>query len=326
MKRTILVVHPGAFGDILLAVPAIRVLSARYPQHEIGLIAAAAASRLLWECGLINAWFSLEGQACLGLFSEATTISGELHAWLNRCDLAMLWMDDEEGLIGSRLQGFGVVRVDSQSPFSLKLCARHQSDRFLETLGETVGDRLPEKTVQVPPHLLVRGKECLDALSLPTNQSLVLVHPGSGSVHKCLESRRMASLIDRLWKEGLYPLLLEGPADRDAVDQVLHCVSRPPFVLRDLDVLQLAGVCAQVAFYIGHDSGVTHLSAFMGVPTIALFGPTDHHRWAPQGNHVRVLHGLPCVCESWPAVKSCTEKPCLHVPVENILNSIAMDI
>ena len=168
------------------------------------------------------------------------------------------------------------------------------------------------------PHLGA-GKDYLDALRIPHEQSLALVHPGSGSVHKCLEPRRMASLIERLWQEGMYPLILEGPADRDAVGQALHFMSRPPLVLRDLDLSQLAGVFPQVAFYIGHDSGVTHLSALLGVPTIAIFGPTDHHRWAPCGHHVTILRGSPCICESWATVKKCEGMPCLQVPIEKIL-------
>ena len=319
MKRTLLIIHPGALGDVLLAVPAIRRLRVRFPQHEIVLIAAAAVSRLLLECGVISDWLLLEGQACLGLFSGASSISKELYSCVNRCDRAVVWMEDKEGVLGSFFQEFGVANVQIQSPFSKGLRARHQSNRFLETLSEPTRDSVSESTVQVPPHLLERGKDPLDALRISQEQSLVLVHPGSGSVHKRLEPRRMASLIERLWQEGMYPLILEGPADLDAVGQALHFVSRPTLVLRDLALSQLAGVFAQVALYIGHDSGVTHLSALLGVPTIALFGPTDHHRWAPQGHHVTILRGAPCICEVWATVKMCEGKPCLQVPIEKIL-------
>ncbi|MEK9142650.1 MAG: glycosyltransferase family 9 protein [Nitrospirota bacterium] len=319
MKRTVLLIHPGALGDVLLAIPAMKRLSLKFPQHEIVLIASTAVSRLLLECGVISNGLPLEGQVCLGLFSGTLSISSELYSCLNRCDLAVAWMEDKEGMLGSFFQEFGVARVQIQSPFSMGLRARHQSDRFLETLGEAEGDLLSERTVQVPPHLLEQGKGYLDALRVSYEQSLVLVHPGSGSVHKQLEPRRMASLIEGLWEKGMYPLILEGPADQDAVAHALHFVSRAPLVLRDLDLSQLAGVFPQVALYIGHDSGVTHLSAVLGVPTIALFGPTDHHRWAPHGKHVTILRGSPCICESWATVKMCEGKPCLQVPIEKIL-------
>jgi len=318
MKRTILIIHPGALGDVLLAVPAIRSLRVRFPERETVLLASAPVSRLLWECGLIDEWIPLEGQACLGLFSGTSSVSKELQSWVNRCDLAVVWMEDKDGTLGSLFQELGVARVQIQSPFSPELRARRQSDRFLETLGKTAHGISGEETVQVPSHLLARGGDYLDALSIPRDQSLVLVHPGSGSVHKCLEPKRVALLIERLRQGGVYPLVLEGPADQNAVDHALRFVSKPPPVLRDLDLLQLAGVLTQVVLYIGHDSGVTHLSALLGVRTIALFGPTDHHRWAPHGCHVTILRGLPCICESWETVKKCSEKPCLKVPIEEI--------
>jgi ADP-heptose:LPS heptosyltransferase len=323
-ERTILIVHPGALGDVLLAVPAIRSLSVRFPQHETVLVASAAVSRLLWDCGLIDNWIPMEGQACLGLFSETFSLSMELQSSLNRCDLAVAWTEDKDGALAFLLRSIGVARIHIQSPFSHRLRARHQSDRFLETLDETAGDISSEGTVQLPSPLVERGKDYLEALGIARDQSLVLVHPGSGSAHKCLEPRRIASLIERLQQGGMGPLVLEGPADRDAVGHTLRFISKPPPVLRDLELSLLAGVLTQVRFYVGHDSGVTHLSALLGVRTIVLFGPTDHRRWAPHGSHVSILRGAPCTCESWETVKKCEEKPCLKVPIEKIL--IAMEL
>lgn len=319
MKRTVLIIHPGALGDVLLAVPAIRRLGGRFPQHETVLLASAAVSRLLLECGFISDWLPLEGRACLGLFSGTSSISRELNSYVNRCDLAVAWMEDHDGALGSFFQELGIARVQIQSPFSPGLRARHHGHRFLETLGETTGDIPPEGMVQVPQHLSEWGKDYLEALRISRDQPLVLVHPGSGSIHKCLDPKRVAVLIERLRQGRMCPLVLEGPADQDAVDHALQYVGQPPLVLRELDLSQLAGVLTQVTFYIGHDSGVTHLSALLGVRTIAVFGPTDHHRWAPPGSHVTILRGSSCMCETWETVKECTDKPCLKVPMEEIL-------
>jgi hypothetical protein len=90
-------------------------------------------------------------------------------------------------------------------------------------------------------------------------------------------------------------------------------------VLRDLNLSLLAGVIAQAELFLGHDSGVTHLSSLLGVPTVALFGPTNPDRWAPRSNQVTVLRTAPCLCSSWEAVQACAEKPCLAVPVEQLI-------
>lgn len=293
----------------------------RFPQHETVLVASTAVSRLLLECGVVDDRVSLEGQSCLGLFSKALSISAELQSRVNRCDLAVAWTEDRGGTLEALFREGGVRLVHIQSPFSTELFAIHQSNRFLETLGNTAQDILPGRTVQVCQHLLDWGRDFLETLEIPRDQSLVAVHVGSGSIHKCLEPRRMALLIEQLRRRGMYPVVLEGPADRDAVRHVLQFMSNPPLVLRELDLCQLAGLLAQVPLYIGHDSGVTHLSALLGVSTIALFGPTDPERWAPHDSHVTILRGAPCHCESWEMVKMCAEKPCLQISVEEILTA-----
>lgn len=322
VKRTILIVHPGALGDVLLAVPAIRSLRVRFSQHEIVLIASAAVSRLLVACGVIDEWVSFEGQAGLGLFSETLSISGKLQSWLNRCDLAVGWTEDKDGALRSLFREAGIGLVQVQSPFAMGLRSRHQGKRFLETLGKTAGDISSEETIQVPPHLMEWGRDYLQTFGVSHDQSLILVHSGSGSIHKCLEPGRMALLIEQLQQNGMCPLVLEGPADREAVGNALRFVSKPPLVLRNLDLSQLASVLVQATLYIGHDSGVTHLAALLGVRTIAFFGPTDAQRWAPHGSHVTILRGSFCHCESWERVKECVEKPCLQVSMEEILTAL----
>jgi ADP-heptose:LPS heptosyltransferase len=49
----------------------------------------------------------------------------------------------------------------------------------------------------------------------------------------------------------------------------------------------------QAAVFIGHDSGLTHLAAALGRPTLALFGPSDPEIWGPRGEHVAVVRMVP---------------------------------
>ena len=56
-----------------------------------------------------------------------------------------------------------------------------------------------------------------------------------------------------------------------------------------LDKLAYLYGCASL--YIGNDSGPTHLAAATGIPTIALFGPTDPAVWGPVGKQVYIVEG-----------------------------------
>lgn len=55
------------------------------------------------------------------------------------------------------------------------------------------------------------------------------------------------------------------------------------------DLFELARFLAGAAAYIGNDSGITHLAAAVGTPTIALFGPSDPEVWAPRGRVVKLI-------------------------------------
>jgi ADP-heptose:LPS heptosyltransferase len=60
-------------------------------------------------------------------------------------------------------------------------------------------------------------------------------------------------------------------------------------VAEDLTVRVLGAVLARAGVFVGNDSGVGHLAAAWGAPTVALFGPTDARTWAPEGARVRAV-------------------------------------
>jgi ADP-heptose:LPS heptosyltransferase len=84
--------------------------------------------------------------------------------------------------------------------------------------------------------------------------------------------------------------VIGGPADTEMFDalQLAFGEDNPLFV-KNLDLFSVCGLLQRSRFYIGHDSGLSHLAAKIGVPSLLLFGPTDPAVWAPRGSHVRVF-------------------------------------
>ena len=60
--------------------------------------------------------------------------------------------------------------------------------------------------------------------------------------------------------------------------------------LLDAPLLEVAWHLQHCDAYLGNDSGITHLAVLLGVPTVALFGPSDPVVWQPQGRAVSVLY------------------------------------
>lgn len=319
MKKKIVMIHPGSLGDVLLAVPAIVRVRARFPKHRLVLCAEDQPAKLLFVCRIVDAWTSVQGSAGAELFAGADLITGQLRGLLEDCDLAIGWMQDLDGKLSETIKAFGVREVIVKSPFSTTIQAKHQQDRFLEAINEAPADEEGDVRLTVTEPLLHLGRAWLEAEGLIIGQPCVVIHSGSGSTHKCVAPEILASLVIALRASGATPVVLQGPVDREPVERLLQLCMDPPTVLSDLDILTVAGVLAQTQLFVGQDSGVTHMAGLIGVPTIALFGPTDPDRWAPRGPHVTVIRGAPCLCQSWGDVIRCESKPCLDIPQDHLV-------
>jgi heptosyltransferase-3 len=313
VRRTIVIIHPGGLGDVLLAVPAMVRLRTRFPEHRLVLCAEDQPAKLLLACRIIDAWTSVQGTASAELFAGADSVTGQLRSWLEDCDLAIGWMQDLDGKLSETLEAVGAREVIVRSPFLTVIQATHQRDRFLEAINEAPSDDEGDVRLTVTEPLLHLGRAWLEAKGLVIGQPLVVIHPGSGSAHKCMAPEMLASLVIEFQNVGAITVVLQGPADREPVERLLQLCVDPPTVLKGVDILTVAGVLALTQLFVGHDSGVTHLAGLIGGSTVALFGPTDPNRWAPRGAHVTVVQGAPCLCQSWDEVSQCGNKPCLDI-------------
>ena len=113
-----------------------------------------------------------------------------------------------------------------------------------------------------------------------------------------------------LKKRGLQPSILLGPAEVDLEAVLQH--SPQSQVVRTWTFQELITVLEFAVLYIGNDSGVSHLAAFLNVPTLVIFGPSDPDLWRPFGDHVRIVkaasHCSPCFDTDGPV---CPERKCL---------------
>jgi ADP-heptose:LPS heptosyltransferase len=105
-------------------------------------------------------------------------------------------------------------------------------------------------------------------------------------------------------------VLLLGPVEeeRGGVHELRqHCL-----VAGGLSLSQAAALLAASDVYLGNDSGITHLAAALGVPTVALFGPSDPRQWAPRGRQVAIVRrAIECSPCSNLTMTSCPHRACL---------------
>jgi len=288
-----LVIHPGAPGDILLSLPAIRALRIGRPA-AIGLIARTDVGSMLVGCGEVDAAFSIDGTVVADLMADTLVQDPACATWLSRCESAIAWMSDPDGTLQRGLERHGVTTCMIRSPFDIALNG-HQSDRFAATLQPLLStqhrDVRDMRLCRIPDAWKRRAAEvCRDVLG-DAERSLVLLHPGAGSQRKCVEPAVWSHVITACRRAGTHVCLVEGPADRDMVESVRR---RDPDVaiIRNQDLETVTGLLSLATLYIGLDSGISHLAALVGCRTVALFVATDFRRWRPLGDHVAVVNDV----------------------------------
>ena len=118
----------------------------------------------------------------------------------------------------------------------------------------------------------------------------VVVHPGSGGEAKCWPRERFLSLAHALKRNGILPTLILGEAEQDRWGRSFVDSLRDEFPwYLHMGFYELAERLSRARVYLGNDSGVSHLAAAVGVPVIALFGPSSDTQWRPVGPQVKVL-------------------------------------
>jgi len=164
-------------------------------------------------------------------------------------DGAYVWMKDET--LGENLRRSGLRRVVHAAPFPVHL---HAAAHLLQTLQLS------------PPEL--------PDLWTPSSGQVIL-HPGSGSAIKCWP--HFSALIESVTDATV----LLGPCEAG------FKTTKPR--LHGLTLVEVVENLRRCRFFVGNDSGITHLAGYLGIPTLALFGPTDFRIWGPVGRRVEIL-------------------------------------
>lgn len=139
-----------------------------------------------------------------------------------------------------------------------------------------------------PPDLQPTPQEEAAARAFPARlpPRFLALHPGSGSPGKNWPRERFLGLA-RALAPGRPWLLVAGPADEAAVNAL--GAETGAVVAQSLALRVLGAVLARAGLFVGNDSGVSHLAAGFGAPSLALFGPTDPAIWAPVGRRAHSL-------------------------------------
>ena len=261
VKHEVLVVHPGALGDVLLAIPALRALrAATQLTATITIAAQPQIGALLVALGIVDHAVVFDTLGLDALFTDAPIGDAPVAAHLARATRVVCWFGARDAQFAARVRGIApdaVVAPPAVPPGCV-----------WEHLLRTVGGRADVQAIFVAPDLVERGCEALLAIGWDGRSRVLVVHPGAGGVAKRWPADGFADVINTV---DAAVVVHQGPADREAVEKLVMHTRRPILKLLDPALPTLAGVLAAAGAYLGNDSGVSHLAATVGAPSVVLF-------------------------------------------------------
>jgi heptosyltransferase-1 len=322
--RRILIVRLSALGDIVMASGLIPALKALHPEAELSWVCEAGCVPLLRHNPRLKQvivwpraeWTALlKARRYLALWREVRAFRARLRG--ERFDLVL----DGQGLLKS-----GLIAWFTGAPRRISIIAREGSHRLVHEvvtpppgadpvmgseyrylaryLGAPAGSFVHDLAVGQEP--LARAQAALQAalqdalkealLHSPAvaDRPLVILAPFTTRPQKHWVESNWSELADRLLSQGLQPVVLGGPADREAAQRI---AAGRPGVLDFAGRLKLdesVALISKAQLLIGVDTGLTHMGSALRVPTVVLFGSTRPYREGPTPRTRILYDALPC--------------------------------
>lgn len=286
-RGKILVIRGGAIGDFVLTLPVLAALRGQFPEAGIEVLGYPKVAGLALSGGLVDAVRSIEARPMAGFFARKGTLAQDLQEYFAGFAVIISFLYDPDhifqenvGLCSKAQFLAGPHRPDETGGL-------HATEAFLKPL-----ERLAIYEADTQPRLsLLEPNATIPEVEWARNSRTVAIHPGSGSEQKNWPEERWMNLLVALLNETtLQFLLVGGEAEGDRLARLQSQVSSERcMVANSFELPELASLLQQCAAFLGHDSGITHLAAALGLPGLALWGPTNERIWGPRSDRMKVL-------------------------------------
>ena len=284
-RGKILVIRGGAVGDFILTLPAITALRQQFPDAHLEVLGYPHIVQLAIAGGLVDRVQSIEARALAGFFARGGQLDPDLVDYFSEFDIVISYLYDPDNIFRTNVARCSRAQFIAGPHRPNETEAIHASKVYLKPL-----ERLAIFDPDPVPRLGIDSNRNGPALQ-PQIPAVLALHPGSGSDKKNWPETRWANLLQQLVNTtDLSLLIVGGEAEGDRLQRL--AATLPPArtrVAQSLPLPELARLLQRSAAFIGHDSGISHLAAALGVPAVILWGQTVEAIWRPPQEHVTVV-------------------------------------
>lgn len=287
-RGKILVIRGGAIGDFILTLPAIAALRKNFPDAFLEVLGYPHIAQLALAGGLVDRVESIGARALAAFFARGGELAEELVDYFSEFDLIISYLYDPDQIFSTNVSRCTRGQFIAGPHRPKEGTAIHAAQLYLKPL-----ERLAIFDADPVPRLRM-GNDSADAASplfRSGNDRVLALHPGSGGDHKNWPETKWAELLQNLINQTSFNLLLVGgEAEGERLQRLAAAL--PPArvrVAQSRPLPELGQMLQQCAGFIGHDSGISHLAAAVGLPGLILWGETDEEIWRPPSDKMLVL-------------------------------------
>jgi lipopolysaccharide heptosyltransferase II len=295
----ILIIKPGAIGDLLQMTPVIRALKETYPTARVSLLVGSRQTAQLFKHNdRVHEVLVYEKNTMHRSFRSLLKMRSELKE--RRYDLVINFQRSNvrTWLLASAAFPCRVLVYHKDRKRTI-----HAVANYLETLAP-LGIDADNLSLELAPGPDEReyAAALLDRSGSDERHPLVALNPGASHRVNRWPPERFAELADRLSARlSARVVLVGGPDDVSLIEDIIaRTVSKPVSLAGKANLLEMAAVMERVSLLVSGDTGPMHLATAVGAKVVALFGAADSDRTGPVGQgHVVLRSDADCApCRS----------------------------
>ncbi len=315
--KNILIIKPGAIGDLLHLTPVIRALWNKFPGVRISVLVGNKVTASLFRYNpkvhdIIVFDKKGEHRSLLGLFN--------------------LWRRIREGrydLVVNFQRSNLKTWFLATAAFPCRLLVYHKAkDRIIHAVVNHLETVAPLGIVPTDLDLELFTSADDDSfaqwlLNGPeyAGRKVICLNPGASNRIKCWSADRFAALADRIIDElGARVIIVGGSDERDLADSICGGMNNAPLdMVGKMTLTQLGAVLKKCEVLVSGDTGPMHLATAVKTPVVALFGAIDPNRTGPVGKGHRVIRHVEVKCVP------CNAKTCINAVHLECMERITVD-
>ena len=330
--RKVLFVRLRSIGDTVLATSSVNALRRFLPEAQIDILVEDWVAPVLAEHPGLSRVISLERNSLAARARNAREIrasgydvvynlhGGTTSTFLTRASGA-------RHRVGYESYQYAKLH-NHQAPSASFLWGQektHSVEQQLALLGWTgvpVTDR-PATQLAIPQSAAFAIEERLRDSKLE-GKRLALIHPAAAFATKQWAAENFARVVEYLERAGFSSVVIVGPGQDKVLDELQRNCSAPVTTF-NLSLPEVSALASRSELFVGNDSGIAHMAAAVGTPSVVIFGSSNIAHWRPwsRAESEVVFEEMPCQpCHGYFCEQFEQPECILRVPVNRVVAAI----